>query len=62
MIGRDWLVFIRIMLFYIVLTYLVFPVIFYYTMGKTKKVAGLGFMIGSVVSMLLWQFYGSKMV
>lgn len=62
MFSGDWAVFIRIMLFYIVLTYLIFPVIFYYTMGKTKKVAGLGFVVGSVVSLLLWNFYGSKMV
>lgn len=62
MFGGDWSVFIRIMLFYIVLTYLIFPVIFYYSMGKTKKVAGLGFVFGSIVSLLLWNFYGSKMI
>lgn len=51
-----------IMAFYAVLTYFVFPIIFYYTMGKTAKAAGQGFILGSVVSVALWFFYGSKMV
>jgi hypothetical protein len=51
-----------IMAFYAVLTYFVFPMIFYYTMGKTAKAAGQGFVLGSVVSVVLWFFYGSKMV
>ena len=51
-----------IMAFYAVLTYFVFPMIFYYTMGKTAKAAGQGFVLGSVVSVVLWVFYGSKMV
>lgn len=51
-----------IMAFYAVLTYFVFPMIFYYTMGKTAKAAGQGFILGSVVSVALWVFYGSKMV
>jgi hypothetical protein len=50
------------MAFYAVLTYFVFPMIFYYTMGKTVKAAGQGFVLGSVVSVALWVFYGSKMV
>jgi hypothetical protein len=59
---NDWSAFIRIMIFYIVLTYLVLPLIFYYLMGKTKKAAGHGFVVGSVVSLLLWFVYGSKMI
>ena len=51
-----------IMAFYAVLTYFVFPMIFYYTMGKTAKAAGQGFVLGSVISVALWFFYGSKMV
>ena len=51
-----------IMAFYAVLTYFVFPMIFYYTMGKTAKAAGQGFILGSVISVVLWFFYGSKMV
>ena len=51
-----------IMAFYAVLTYFVFPIIFYYTMGKTAKAAGHGFVLGSVVSVALWFFYGSTIV
>ena len=51
-----------IMAFYAILTYFVFPMIFYYTMGKTAHAAGKGFIMGSVVSVLLWHFYGSKMI
>jgi hypothetical protein len=31
-------------------------------MGKTAKAAGQGFILGSIVSVVLWVFYGSKMV
>jgi hypothetical protein len=51
-----------IMVFYAILTYFVFPIILYYTMGKTAKAAGQGFILGSIVSVVLWVFYGSKIV
>lgn len=60
--SSDWSTFVRIMLFYILLSYLVFPAIFYYTMGRSLKQAGRGFVVGSIISLLLWQFYGSKMI
>jgi len=53
--------FIGIMAFYAVLTYIVFPLVFYY-LGKKKLVnAGYGFVAGSVVSVALWLMVGSKM-
>lgn len=53
--------FIGIMAFYAVLTYIVFPLVFYY-LGKKKLVnAGYGFVAGSVVSLVLWLTVGSKM-
>jgi len=53
--------FIGIMAFYAVLTYIVFPLVFYY-LGKKKLVnAGYGFVTGSVVSVVLWLIVGSKM-
>jgi hypothetical protein len=52
--------FLAIMAFYIILSYIVSPLIFYYVFNKTLLSAGNGFMFGSVVSILLWQFYGSK--
>ena len=54
--------FIGIMVFYIVLSYLIGPVIGYYFLGKTTKSAGTGFVVGSILSIILWYSYGSKMV
>jgi len=54
--------FISIMAFYIVLSYIIGPIIFYYAFGKTLKSAGNGFIAGSLVSVVLWHFAGSKMV
>jgi hypothetical protein len=54
--------FLSIMLFYVFLSYVVGPLVFYYTMGKTLKSAGNGFIVGSLASIALWLFVGSKMV
>jgi len=54
--------FIGIMVFYILLSYVIGPVIFYYAFGKTLKSAGNGFIVGSLVSIALWHFAGSKMI
>lgn len=54
--------FMSIMLFYIVLSYIIIPLIFYYAFGKTLLVAGHGVTVGNIITMLLWYFYGSKMV
>jgi uncharacterized membrane protein len=54
--------FVSIMLFYIVLSYLIVPIAFYYGFGKSLSKAGDGFVVGSVLSILLWYFVGSKMV
>lgn len=54
--------FIGIMVFYAVLSYILFPVVFYYLMGKSLASAGIGFVIGSLISIGLWFGYGSKMV
>jgi len=60
--NRGLSTFISIMAFYIVLSYLIGPIIFYYAFGKTLKSAGNGFIAGSLVSVVLWHFAGSKMV
>jgi len=54
--------FLGIMAFYILLSYILFPLIFYYSMGKTLTSAGNGFIVGSIISIGLWYFYGSKMI
>ena len=50
------------MVFYAVLTYLLFPAIAYFFFGKTLEAAGNGFIAGSVVSVVLWQMVGMGMV
>lgn len=53
--------FAGIMIFYMILTFLIGPVIGYYSFGKTVDGAGMGFVIGSISTILLWQFFGKKM-
>jgi hypothetical protein len=60
--NSSWWIFTRIMLFYIILSYLVVPAIFYYVFGKSLASAGNGFVVGSILSIILWYTYGSKMV
>jgi hypothetical protein len=52
----------QIMLFYMALSYLVVPAAFYYGYEKSLTSAGNGFVVGSILSILLWYGYGSKMV
>jgi hypothetical protein len=54
--------FISIMLFYVALSYLIVPLVFYYGFGKSLSRAGDGFAVGSVLSIILWYTVGSKMV
>ena len=50
------------MAFYAVLTYILFPAIAYFLFGKTLEAAGNGFIVGSVVSVILWRMVGMGMV
>lgn len=54
--------FISIMLFYAFLSSVIGPVIFYYIGNKSLKMAGYGFVIFSIISIILWFTYGQKMV
>jgi hypothetical protein len=54
--------FIGIMAFYAFLTYIIFPLAFYYLGKKTLVNAGYGFITGSIVSVILWITVGNKMV
>lgn len=49
-------------MFYLVLTYVIFPAGFYYLGGRTLASAGNGFVVGSIVSLSLWFAVGKKMV
>lgn len=54
--------FVGIMFFYILLSYLFFPLVFYYFIDNSLKSAGNGFIVGSLISIMLWFFFGSKMI
>ena len=54
--------YIGIMIFYILLSYIIFPLGFYYLVKKSLASAGNGFILGSIVSIILWLFFGSKMI
>ena len=54
--------FLGIMLFYILLSYVLFPLGFYYLVDKSLSSAGNGFIVGSIISLVLWLSVGRKMV
>ena len=54
--------FLGIMLFYILFSYVLFPLGFYYLVDKSLSSAGNGFVVGSIVSLVLWISVGRKMI
>lgn len=54
--------FMQIMLFYAILACFLMPFIFYFFIHKSDRSAGNGFVLGSILSIMLWYSYGSKMV
>ena len=58
---QDFSKFFIIMTFYSFVSYIIFPIIFYYAFGKTIDAVGNGFVVGSVVTILLWYVAGKKM-
>ena len=54
--------FFSIMAFYVFLSYVLGPLVFYYTMERSLSSAGNGFIAGSLVSIALWLMVGSKMI
>ena len=62
LMSSNFLRFVQIMAFYIFISYVLFPAVGYYMFGKTLQSAGSGFVVGSVVSVLLWYVYGRKLI
>jgi len=54
--------FAYIMLFYAVLASIIGPLIFYFLGGKSLQSAGNGFVLFSIISIILWFSKGRKMV
>jgi hypothetical protein len=60
--SAEFQTFLMIMLFYILLSYVIGPLAFYYFVNKSLMSAGNGFAVGSILSIVLWYGYGSKLV
>jgi len=54
--------FIGVMVFYAILSYIAFPFAFYYFVEKSLMSAGNGFVVGSIVSVLLWFTFRSTIL
>lgn len=54
--------FIGTMLFYIVLSYVIMPLVFFYFVEKSLMSAGNGFVAGSILSILLWFSFRSSII
>ena len=60
--SKKLQLFASIMGFYILLSYIALPLVFFYLVEKSLSSAGNGFVLGSLISVALWYFYGRKMV
>jgi len=60
--DKIFMLFVQIMLFYIFLSYLVMPALFYYFYDKSVNGLGTGFAVGSLLSVIMWYGAGRKMV
>jgi len=58
----NFSLFVGIMLFYILLSYIIFPLSFYYLIDKTLLSAGNGFVVGSIISIILWYIVGKNKI
>ncbi len=54
--------FIYIMFFYAILSCIIGPILFYFIGNKSLQSAGNGFVVFSIISILLWYYKGRKMV
>lgn len=60
--DKSLQMFLGVMTFYVILSYVLGPLLFYFFWKKSLKVAGYGFIAGSILSIILWIFYGEKLV
>lgn len=60
--SSNFMRYIQIMAFYVLISYVLFPLLGYFMFGKTLQSAGNGFAIGSVVSIVLWYIYGRTLI
>lgn len=60
--SSNFMRYVQIMAFYVLISYILFPLIGYFIFGKTLQTAGHGFVIGSIVSIVLWYIYGRTLI
>ena len=60
--DKNLQTFLSIMAFYAILSYIIFPLGFYYFVERSLISAGSGFVLGSIISIFLWIFFGRKIV
>jgi hypothetical protein len=60
--ANNFQLFISIMAFYAFLSFVLGPLFFYYFMDRSLLSAGNGFIVGSLLSIVLWMMVGSKMM
>jgi len=53
---------LQVMLFYFALSFIVFPLFAYYTISPTATSLGNGWVIGSIISIILWYTMGQQLV
>lgn len=54
--------YLQIMVFYVLISYIIFPLTGYFIFGKSLQSAGHGFVLGSIISIILWYSYGRKLI
>lgn len=54
--------YLKIMIFYVFISYIIFPLSGYFIFGKSLQSAGHGFVLGSIISIILWYSYGRNLI
>ena len=62
MTPLDNVPFLQVMFFYFILSFVIGPLIGYYFISKTAESMGNGWVLGSIVSIILWYAVGKRMV
>lgn len=53
---------LQVMLFYFALSFIICPLIMYYFISQTATSLGNGWVIGSIISIILWYTMGQQLV
>jgi len=59
---KGFQMFVSTMVFYIFLSYVLMPAAFYYIGDHSLMAAGNGFIVGSIISVLMWLSFRSYII